>query len=380
MSSHVSRSDAKSDLYDLADSPSTEPPTNGSRTGVGAGPGSGSRSAEAAEMESTSETDSASKANPASTSEPESAAKASDAKAEATATPTPVPPKKRKRRKRGGLDWRWDAPSWGVSLMVHASILAALTLMAVGGGMEEMLGSIDASTVDTSLSEELTPILDDPSEMERELAVGDPTSVLSPGAAPSATPAIRADTVKVSETQSLAGLIDVAVPTPSNLLLPSMSALNRDLSGGNRISGDVGRPADDYGEALDQLAREILAHLAKSRVTVLWMFDESGSMKDDQRTLRDRFDRVVGELKVRVPADRREAGDLEHAIVGYGKTIHFEDSRPRADLEEDPKRHRLAAGRRVGRRTDDAGHCRGARPVQPGHQQGPEGPSCPCHR
>ena len=139
-------------------------------------------------MESTSETDSASKANPASTSEPESAAKASDAKAEATATPTPVPPKKRKRRKRGGLDWRWDAPSWGVSLMVHASILAALTLMAVGGGMEEMLGSIDASTVDTSLSEELTPILDDPSEMERELAVGDPTSVLSPGAVPHAPP------------------------------------------------------------------------------------------------------------------------------------------------------------------------------------------------
>ena len=161
------------------------------------------------------------------------------------------------------------------------------------------------------------------------------------------------------------------MPTPSNLLLPSMLALNRDLSGGNRISGDVGRPADDYGEALDQLALEILAHLAKSRVTVLWMFDDSGSMKDDQRTLRTGSTGSSASSGSRA-GDRRQAGDLEHVIVGFGETFHFEDSRPRADLEgfEAPSTRSRS---RVGRREDYAGRCRAPWTLQPGHPQGSEG-------
>ncbi|WP_158633691.1 vWA domain-containing protein [Tautonia sociabilis] len=248
------------------------------------------------------------------------------------------PAKKKRRRRRGAFIWRWDAPSWGVSLMVHAAVLAALALMAVGAQVDEVLGSIDASMVDTSLSEEradeLVKILADPAEERSELAVGDPTSTLSAGGTPTATPAIRSTTTEVSETKSLAGLIDVAVAPPSALTLPSLAVLNRDLAGGNKISGDPGRETAEIGEALDQIAREILRHLANSRVTVLWMFDESGSMKDDQRTIRDKFDRVASELKLRVPADRREAGDLEHAIIGFGKTIHFEAVPPRADAEQ----------------------------------------------
>ncbi|WP_152052578.1 vWA domain-containing protein [Tautonia marina] len=246
----------------------------------------------------------------------------------------PAKPARKPRTRRRAPVWKWDAPSWGVSLMVHIAVLVALGLMAVGGQIEPLAGSIDAGTEDTSRAEEdLTALYAEPSADERELAVGDPTSMLAPGA-PSATPAIRTATAEVSETRSLAGMIDIAVPTPSTSLIPSTGTLNRDLSGGRRISGETGRPTDGYGEALDQLAREILAHLATSRVTVLWMFDESGSMKDDQRMIRDKFDRVISELRIQVPSDRREAGDLEHAIIGFGETIHYEDSRPRADLED----------------------------------------------
>lgn len=256
---------------------------------------------------------------------------------EAKAEPKPeAPPRPKVRRpRRGAPVWRWDAPSWGVSLMVHVAVLVALALMAVGSRPDLMLGSIDAGAIDSNRSDadDLTAILETPSDEFSELAVGDATSILSPGA-PSATPAIRAETAVVSESRSLAGLVSVTVPTPSNILLPSAGAMNIDLSGGRRISGETGRQTDGYGEALDQLAREILAHLANSRVTVLWVFDESGSMKDDQRTIRDRFDRVIGELRPRLSTDRRPAGDLEHAIVGFGETVHFEGPAPRADLEE----------------------------------------------
>lgn len=251
-----------------------------------------------------------------------------EAKAEAKARP------KARRPRRGAPVWRWDAPSWGVSLMVHIAVLVALALMAVGGRPDLILGSIDAGALDSNRADDLTAILETPSDEFSETAVGDPTSILTPGPT-SATPTIQAaETAIVSEARSLAGLISFTVPTMSDRLLPSPGAMNTDLSGGRRISGETGRPTDGPGEALDQLAREILAHMASSRVTVLWVFDESGSMKDDQRRIRDQFDRTIGELRPRVSGDRRQAGDLEHAIVGFGETVHFESSPPRADLEE----------------------------------------------
>jgi hypothetical protein len=315
MSSNVSRPEP--DLFSLAELPT------GSAASIDGPAASGIRP-EISEVAQTTET---------------AAARPLPPKAEATApadSPKQASPKPKRKRRRGGVVWRWDAPSWGVSLMVHAAVLVCLTLMAVGGRVRQELGSIDASTVDTSLSEqmaeELMTILEEPADERSELAVGDPTSTLSPGAAPSATPRIR-QTAEVSESSSLKGLVDVVVQAPNLSILPAMEFNNVDLSGGNRISGDTSRETPDYGEALDQLAREILAHLNTSRVTVLWMFDESGSMKDDQRTIADKFDRVVGELNLRVPEQEGETSDLEHAIIGFGKATHFENSPPRADLE-----------------------------------------------
>ncbi|QDV38990.1 vWA domain-containing protein [Tautonia plasticadhaerens] len=324
MSSNGSRSDA--DLFSLAELPTgpagrlDDPAASGIRP-------------EVAESAMTTETAAA---------RPASASASASAPTEGQATGEPAPkaeaPKARPRRRgRRSFVWRWDAPSWGVSLMVHAAVLACLALMAAGGVQQELLGSIDASTVDTSLSEqmaeELMTILEEPGDERSELAVGDPTSTLSPVVAPSATPRIRGATAEVSEAKSLRGLVSVAVPSPNVATLPAMEFNNVDFSGGNRISGDTSRETTDYGEALDQLAREILAHLNTSRVTVLWMFDESGSMKDDQRTISDKFDRVVGELDLHTPEEQDRAGDLEHAIIGFGKATHFENSPPRADLE-----------------------------------------------
>ncbi len=73
------------------------------------------------------------------------------------------------------------------------------------------------------------------------------------------------------------------------------------------IGGDVTYETNDVGEALDQLAREILRHLSQHKLTVVWLFDESESMKDDQKAIREKFDRVATELKVNADARRQEA-------------------------------------------------------------------------
>ncbi len=107
-----------------------------------------------------------------------------------------------------------------------------------------------------------------------------------------------------------------------------------DLAGGGKIAGDPIFDVQEIGVALDQLAREILRHLKDHKLTVVWMFDESVSMQDDQRTILQKFDRVSSELKVNVDADKKTAGALNHAIVGFGQGIDYVLEKPRDDIDQ----------------------------------------------
>ena len=80
-----------------------------------------------------------------------------------------------------------------------------------------------------------------------------------------------------------------------------------DLGGGGKIAGDPLFDVKEIGVALDQLAREILRHLKDHKLTVVWLFDESTSMQDDQKTILQKFDRVSSELKVNVESNKKNA-------------------------------------------------------------------------
>ena len=115
-------------------------------------------------------------------------------------------------------------------------------------------------------------------------------------------------------------------------LLPAAPAA--DLSGGGKIAGDPIFDVKEIGVALDQLAREILRHLKDHKLTVVWLFDESTSMQDDQRTILEKFDRVSSELKINVEPNKKSAGALNHAIVGFGQGIDYVLEKPRDDIDQ----------------------------------------------
>ena len=102
--------------------------------------------------------------------------------------------------------------------------------------------------------------------------------------------------------------------------------------GGGGLSGDVTMGTKDVGEALDQLAREILRHLTAHKLTVIWLFDESESMKDDQRAVKAKFSRISSELNLNLGDDKKTANALNHVIVGFGDSLHQEISKPTSDL------------------------------------------------
>ena len=49
---------------------------------------------------------------------------------------------------------------------------------------------------------------------------------------------------------------------------------------------------NDYKEAIDRITQEIISMLSEDKVLVIWCFDQSESMKDDQQEISERIERV----------------------------------------------------------------------------------------
>jgi hypothetical protein len=255
---------------------------------------------------------------------------------------------------------RFDLPAWSVSLVVHVVILSVLGAATFSTEVRPMVANIDSALgAPPGSADELVKIYADPSDLPRDQAVGD-VNATAPGPSagfgggiggaigtggPSATPRVTGVGGGIGEPTGLAAL--KVVPQLSGLsLLPT--APGKDLGGGGLISGDVTYETTDVGVALDQLAREILRHLSQHKLTVVWLFDESESMKDDQRAVKEKFDRVASELKLNTGSDKKAAGALNHAIVGFGQGIHYELEKPTFDIDQ--------IGRAIDRlRVDDSG-------------------------
>ena len=99
----------------------------------------------------------------------------------------------------------------------------------------------------------------------------------------------------------------------------------------NGTLGEALTAVDGYAEAMDVLTREILNRLARNKVLVVWMFDQSLSMKDDQREIRDRIEKVYVELGLS-SAVKNDA--LWTGVVSYGKNFTVHTQRPTSVLEQ----------------------------------------------
>ena len=204
------------------------------------------------------------------------------AAADQPAGPRLVRARKRARR-------RWDAPAWVVSAVIHVLILGGLALVATSSGeVVRRLANLDSALVDNHGPKEETPILNDPADVARDQAVGDlnaasPSMQYNSAGGTAGALILKATGRAMGERNALPTVGTVAAP--SSL---SMTAVNptRDLASGGLIGGDVTNAVGEVGDALDQIAREILRHLAQHRLTVVWMFDESESMRDDQKAIK----------------------------------------------------------------------------------------------
>lgn len=272
-----------------------------------------------------------------------------------------APAAKLRPRRRRRARMRYLLQAWGFSLVVHVAILSALAAatFSSGAAINKVINFDSALASNHGGEQELTPIYADPDNSVRNQAIGDEHATTSGEPAQmvvgdggsegegddgsgvimaggvgraSATPRVRGvGKGRINEGTSLPGIkIDGLGGSPlSNL--PTAAAT--DLIGGGKIAGDPLFEAKEIGAALDQLAREILRHLKDHKLTVVWLFDESTSMQDDQKTITEKFDRVSSELKLNVDANKKAAGALNHAIIGFGQGVDYVLEKPRDDID-----------------------------------------------
>ena len=267
-------------------------------------------------------------------------------------------------RRRQQARVRYLVQAWGVSLVVHVLILSALAFATLASpDAIKKIVNFDSALASYSNGEpEILPIYADPDTVARDRAIGDEHAstpgeaapvVLAEGGSdsegeegggmivaggvgsgrPSNTPRVRGvGKGRINEGSSLPGIkIDGLGGSPLSLIPAAPAA---DLSGGGKIAGDPIFDVKEIGVALDQLAREILRHLKDHKLTVVWLFDESTSMQDDQRTILEKFDRVSSELKLNIEPTKKTAGALNHAIVGFGQSIDYLLEKPREDIDQ----------------------------------------------
>ena len=114
---------------------------------------------------------------------------------------------------------------------------------------------------------------------------------------------------------------------PPSLGLPAVNRAFEALPEG--ILGDPRMIVDNYQQAMDQITQEILWMLERGNVLIIWCFDQSQSMKDDQREIRDRISKVYVELGL---VDQTSGSHLLTSVTSFGANFQVHtsaDNRPR---------------------------------------------------
>lgn len=228
-----------------------------------------------------------------------------------------------------------DLPGVGVSLVLHLAAGVALAFLHFQIQAQDL-----SSTVESLFEAERTP-----DEFTRELSadtqVSETLNVVASGGGVvssgglgggSGTPGVSQS--KIDGAQTLQD--PTVVVNVGSVSLPGLDQLGSDL-GEAQISGEPTAVAEGYGAAMSRITQELVRMLREDKLLVVWLFDESESMKDDQKEIREQFHKVYEELGLVVEKDskiKRDKDVLMSAIHSFGDSVKAITSKPTAEIPE----------------------------------------------
>lgn len=226
-----------------------------------------------------------------------------------------------------------EIPAWGVSLGLHSLIFvffAFWTLPIVRESIAELVVS--------EVEELQEPEFKFDVAATDQIGNGGTGDTLSPSlaaaGAASASPQVETskrlqeELVKVNLTPT-ATIGDIAADTLAKAV---------EVRGGtDNLSGDFGGEGTGGGSGgtagtIDRLTFEIMASLKEKKTLVVWLMDESTSMKKRRDTVAERFENIYKQLGL-LDVETKN-GVLKSAIVSFGKDFHFISKDATDDIDQ----------------------------------------------
>ena len=220
---------------------------------------------------------------------------------------------------------------FGTSVIVHAVALTALAMIQQNLMSEQPKVVLETFFEEERVQEEFSQKLEDSPEVSetQSLFAG---GVVSTTVGGMSAPAVVEEKIETSE--SLAEP-DIRVNL-REVALPGDNMLSEDL-GSEEVSGETGAVVEGYGAALQRLTQELLRLMREQKVFVVWLFDESESMKSDQRQIAKQFHTVYEELGIQQQKDKKlriQDQVLLTVVLGFGEKIHEITKDPTTDVKE----------------------------------------------
>lgn len=226
---------------------------------------------------------------------------------------------------------RTDATAWGASLGLHTVLLVALAAMTLA--LPQVREELDLAYLAEELpEEELLPqeffSADEPLEDIGALSQAGDESARASAMVIEEQSLVRFDPELLADYGELL-TVDVESPVFSGPELTDEISVQG--IGSQGVSGAVG--------AIDRITHEILTSVEQQRTLVVWLFDQSGSLRKEREQILARFERIYTELGV-IEAAENPAFKKHHdkplltAVVGFGKNPQMLTTEPTDRIEE----------------------------------------------
>lgn len=220
------------------------------------------------------------------------------------------------------------APAWLFSLAVHMTALFVLAAVTLIVPTPHRVVILDSRTADVAPE----PVLDAfQFAQDRTEEVG----ALISGGSGDAVPAslVEAPDAELAmEVDSLMPVGNIQVIDIDRTILAGQNINENLLIKGAGSSGTVGAAG-----AIDRITNEILLSLDERPTLVVWLFDQSGSLKAQRESIAQRFDRIYDELGVIEAAGnpafkRHDDKPLLTAVASFGESIELLTKKPTDDV------------------------------------------------
>ncbi|RPI81836.1 MAG: VWA domain-containing protein, partial [Planctomycetaceae bacterium] len=218
-----------------------------------------------------------------------------------------------------------------VSLLLHVAALGLLAGLTMVGESPDLSLAIESIFNDLDRSpEEFTKALNEDLQIAEQInVVAGGALGAGAGSAGGGGGSVQVAEQKIDQAESMND--PLVVPNVGSLSVPGIDRLGDEL-GSEQVIGETGALVEGYGPALDRLTQELVRLMRQNKILVVWLFDESGSMRDDQKELKERIHKVYEELKLfenDAPPDV-----MLSAIVSFGKELHFQTNRKKPTSDQ----------------------------------------------